>query len=67
MVQKVVKLPDGSGINLTVAKYLTPNGNFIDKIGINPDYEVNLSEEDMLKENDTQLDKAKEILHKLSK
>lgn len=37
LVQKVITLADGSGINLTTSRYLTPNGNNIHKAGIKPD------------------------------
>ncbi len=62
LVQKIHQLPDGSGINITVAKYLTPNDNDINKKGIKPDYWVKLSREDFMALKDPQLDKAIEIL-----
>ncbi|EKE03612.1 MAG: hypothetical protein ACD_20C00176G0007 [uncultured bacterium] len=62
MVQKIHKLADGSGINITIGKYLTPDGTDINKKGISPDYTVKLSEEDFLKDKDPQLDKAKQLL-----
>ena len=67
IVQQVVPLSDGSAIKLTIAKYFTPNGNDIHKIGIEPDVEVELPDE-LLKEpilpedQDVQLQKAEEIL-----
>ena len=36
-------LVDGSGLTVTVAKYLTPNGIDINKFGIRPDIEVNMN------------------------
>lgn len=39
-VQSPRNLPDGSNLKLTTAKWLTPNGNWIHKEGIKPDYEV---------------------------
>ena len=62
VVQKIFSLPDGSGINITIAKYLTPNGSNIDKIGINPDYRVTLTEKDFFQNKDKQLEKAEQIL-----
>lgn len=47
LVQIVKDLPDGSGINITAAKYLTPNGNDIHQIGIEPNYKVELNDEDI--------------------
>jgi carboxyl-terminal processing protease len=39
-VQSVVKLGDGSGLKLTVARYYTPSGKSIQSEGISPDIEV---------------------------
>ena len=36
-------LVDGSGLTVTVAKYLTPNGTDINKSGIFPDIEVKMN------------------------
>ncbi|MGB3616035.1 MAG: carboxyl-terminal processing protease CtpC [Elainellaceae cyanobacterium] len=44
LVQSVRPLGDGSGLAITVAKYLTPNGNDINKAGIAPDVTVELTE-----------------------
>jgi carboxyl-terminal processing protease len=65
LVQKVVPLPNSTGLNVTIARYLTPNGTDIDKLGIKPDIEVG-TDIDYLIENqpDIQLEKAKEILNK---
>lgn len=37
---------DGSGMQMTVAQYYTPNGNAVHKIGITPDVEIPLPEGD---------------------
>ena len=65
LVQKVVPLPNSTGVNVTIAKYLTPNGTDINKLGIKPDIEVGTNL-DFIIENkvDVQLEKAKEILNK---
>jgi carboxyl-terminal processing protease len=39
-VQSVIKLGDGSGLKLTVARYYTPSGRSIQAEGISPDIEV---------------------------
>lgn len=39
-VQSVVRLGDGSGLKLTVARYYTPNGTSIQSEGINPDVKI---------------------------
>ena len=62
LVQMITELPDGSGVNLTVAKYLTPAGTDINKKGIKPNYKVAYKETNSKKELDTQLDKAVEVL-----
>ena len=46
LVQSVTKLPDGSGVNITIARYLTPNGSDINKVGIAPDYVVEIDADD---------------------
>ena len=43
LVQSMRSLVDGSGLTVTVAKYLTPNGTDINKFGITPDIEVNMN------------------------
>ena len=43
LVQSMRSLIDGSGLTVTVAKYLTPNGTDINKFGITPDIEVNMN------------------------
>lgn len=65
LVQKVVPLPNQTGLNVTIARYLTPNGNDINKLGIKPDIEIG-SEYDLVIDNkkDVQLEKAKDILNK---
>lgn len=67
VIQQVMTLPDGSGLKITSEKYLTPNKNEINKIGISPDEEVKLPEtvKNIIfveEKDDTQLQKAKEML-----
>ncbi len=66
LVQEINKLPYESGVNITIQKYLTPNGTDINKKGITPDIEVKLTEEDVKNKNDTQLQKAVEVLSKMT-
>lgn len=44
LVQSVRELGDGSGMAVTIAKYLTPNGRDINKHGIDPDIKVELND-----------------------
>jgi len=61
LVQSVRGLADGSGITVTIAKYLTPKGTDIHKNGIKPDIESALSEKELknfeLKDFGTQSDR----------
>ncbi len=58
LVQSMRTLVDGSGLTVTVAKYLTPNGTDINKFGITPDIEVNMNINPILqKEIGTRRDK----------
>lgn len=66
LVQEINKLPYEAGINITIQKYLTPNGTDINKKGITPDIEVKLTEEDIKNKNDIQLQKAIEVLSKMT-
>lgn len=43
MIQEFLPLNDGSGILVTIAKYFTPKGRNIDKLGITPDIVVESS------------------------
>ena len=62
MVQEVLPMPNETGLNLTIAKYLTPNGTDINKKGITPDVPVEITTEDIKKSNDTQLIVAKRMM-----
>lgn len=61
-VQDYVEFNDGSALKLTVALWLTPKGRTINKEGIAPDIEVEMTPEDYDADKDPQLDKAYEIL-----
>jgi carboxyl-terminal processing protease len=58
-VQSIFDLGDGSGLKLTVARYLTPSGRTIQGKGIAPDRVVEAGAAD---QGDAQLAAAKEIL-----
>lgn len=58
-VQQAQALDDGSMAKYTTSRWLTPNGNCIDGIGIKPDYEI---EQDENSSFDTQLEKALELV-----
>ncbi|MBY0356645.1 MAG: S41 family peptidase [Candidatus Obscuribacterales bacterium] len=46
LVQGITRLEDGSGINYTIAKYLTPSDTDINNKGIDPDIVVDLDDQD---------------------
>lgn len=47
LVQSVRGLADGSGLTVTIAKYLTPRGTDIHKNGIRPDVDAEMTEEEV--------------------
>jgi len=61
-VQELHALRDNSKLKITVAKWVLPNGDIIEKEGLKPDVEVELTEEDVEKDRDPQLEKAIEVL-----
>lgn len=64
-VQEVELLSDGSSVRITVAKWLTPNGTNLNENGLDPDIEVDLTQEDINAGEDPQLDRALEFLDTL--
>lgn len=67
VIQNVYFMTNGSALKLTTNEYFTPNNNRINHVGIEPDIEVKLPEEledkyIIEKEEDTQLQKAIEII-----
>lgn len=64
LVQKVFSLPNKTGMNLTIARYLTPEGKDINNHGIEPDFTVTFSRNDFINNIDPQLTFAKQYLEK---
>lgn len=60
-VQDVVSLRNGAQLKVTIARWYTPNGKNISKQGITPDVVIVAGEDDD-HDNDTQLNKALELL-----
>lgn len=54
-VQKLIDLPDGSVLKVTIARWYTPNGKNINKQGISPDETVKLSADDANAGRDPQM------------
>lgn len=65
LVQKVYIMPNETGMNLTISKYLTPNGTDIHKKGISPDYNIPFSYKSYKNNDDNQLKKAVDVIKKL--
>ncbi len=66
-VQQTKKLLDGSMIKYTTQKWLTPDGNFINEVGVTPTKEVELDSkyfENPIHENDNQLQEAIKLIIK---
>ena len=61
-VQEIQALRDGSSVKVSIAEWLTPKGEQINKKGLTPDIEVKLTDEDTEQKRDPQLEKAIEIL-----
>lgn len=60
-IQEAQDLERGTGIHITVAKWLTPDGRWVnDTSGLDPDVKIDMDKEDVTK--DPQLEKALELL-----
>lgn len=58
-VQEIVSFTNGGNLKLTVAKWLSPQGNWIHEVGVLPDTEIaDPTPEEKLKDEDRQLDAA---------
>jgi carboxyl-terminal processing protease len=64
-VQEVIDLEGGSLLKVTVANWLTPNGNSISNVGLTPDVLINITDKDAQAEKDPQLEKALEFVKDL--
>ena len=64
-VQEVDTFFDGSSLRMTIAKWYTPQGRSIEEVGITPDILVEITDEDMENEYDSQKESAIEYLKNL--
>ena len=69
VIQQLLQLRDGAGLKVTVEEYYTPNRTKINGVGIEPNEKVDLPESvenplSVERKDDTQLQKAIEILNK---
>ena len=66
-VQVTKSLASGAMIKYTTQKWLSPNGNWINEVGVKPTHEIELQEEyskNPTEENDNQLQKALDVVSK---
>jgi len=61
-VQELMDIYKGSSLKLTIANWLTPNGISISQNGLDPDFNVELTKEDIEAGRDPQFEKALELL-----
>ena len=61
-VQELIQTRYKTAAKITIAKWFTPNGDGINEVGIEPDFEVEYSSEDYENDRDPQLDKAVEVV-----
>lgn len=61
-VQEIMKVTPDTLLKITVAKWLTPNGNFISEKGLTPDYVIPISVKDRENKSDPQFEKAIDLL-----
>jgi len=60
-IQDAKDFKDGSGLHVTIAKWLTPKEEWVHKNGLEPDVVVEVTEEDLDNSIDAQLNKALEM------
>lgn len=61
-VQELISVGKDTSVKITVARWLTPEGHQIHKVGISPDVEVSQSQEDPENKKDLQLEEALKLL-----
>jgi carboxyl-terminal processing protease len=61
-VQNVIPLSDGSSLKVTIAEWLTPEGQSIHKVGIDPDEVIEITDEDFENGDDTVMSRALDLV-----
>ena len=61
-VQSLENLAGGTSLKLTIARWITPSGHYINGTGIEPDIEIELTQEDSNNQRDPQKEKAVEFI-----
>ncbi len=62
VVQEIFPLSDGASIKVTIAKWLTPDGTWVNGKGLTPDYAVPITDTEIATHEDPQLNKAIQLL-----
>jgi carboxyl-terminal processing protease len=57
-----ITLPDDSVLQVTEQRFVTPSGAQLDNVGVTPDVQVDLTDEDLENDRDPQLGKALELM-----
>ncbi|MEA2715026.1 MAG: carboxyl-terminal processing protease [Candidatus Parcubacteria bacterium] len=61
-VQELVPVTPETSLKVTIARWLTPDGHNLSHDGLDPDYDVPITEKDATAAKDPQMDKAVELL-----
>lgn len=61
-VQELVNITPETSLKITIARWLTPNGNSISKEGLEPNVKIEIEKDDIEAGRDPQFEKAVEIL-----
>lgn len=61
-VQELIPITSDTSLKVTIASWLTPDGHNLSHDGLNPDYEVQISDKDAAAHIDTQMNKAVQLL-----
>jgi carboxyl-terminal processing protease len=60
--QTIYDLENGSGLHITTSKWLIPDGSSVDHVGLIPEYQIEVTKNDILNNQDPQLDFAIKLL-----
>ncbi len=61
-VQELINITDNTSLKVTIASWLTPNGHNLSHDGLEPDYNVPVTDKDLANKRDPQMEKAIELL-----
>jgi len=61
-VQELVSLTSDTSLKVTIARWLTPNGHNLSHDGLDPDFNIEITDKDITAKNDSQMNKAVELL-----